>query len=126
MIAKIQLIGLNKAGNETIIESVKARTHSNAIFDDAARITDLFFECPRTLPKSYIQVDLCYNIDGKEITVYTMLPFTWERTNGFCNISFFNNYFLHKVNNAVIESLDRNFIECMVRGKLETINITNL
>ena len=126
MIAKIQLIGLNKAGNETIIESVNARTHSNAIFDAAARITDLFFECPRTLPKYYIQVDLCYNIDGKEITVYTMLPFTWERTNGFCNISFFNNYFLHKVNNAVIESLDRNFIERMVRKELETINITNL
>ena len=84
MIAKIQLIGLNKA------------------------------------------VDLCYHIDGKEITVYTMLPFTWERTNGFCNIYFFNDYFLHKVNNAVIESLDRNFVNRMVREKLETINITNL
>jgi len=131
MKAKIQLLGLMQGGNEKIIETVYAGTHSDAIYIAAEKITDLFFMFPYRntgkFTKYYVKVDLLCNCNDTEIILKTLLPFTWERIDGVgINIFFFNDYFMHKVNNAVIDCLDRNFIESMVRRELEKINITNL
>lgn len=123
MNAKIQLIKLGNNG-EDVLDTVYSNTRKDG--EVAEKITDLFFLFPYRnigkFTKCYIQMELYFSI-GEPIK--TLLPFMWDKgANGSINLFFFNNFFMHKVNNAVIDCLNRHFIEWMVRQELEKINIT--
>lgn len=123
MNAKIQLIKLGKNGEE-VLDTVYSNTRKDG--EVAEKITDLFFMFPYRnighFTKCYIQMELYFYI-GEPIK--TLIPFIWDKgANGSINLFFFNNFFMHKVNNAVIDCLNRNFIEMMVSQELAKINIT--
>lgn len=132
MEAKVQLRGFDTEGNETVFETVYGNSKSYDICRLCEQIVDCFFQIPFRKNNSIkeFQVTLNFFVRDRETEVYlfSQMPFMVEcQENGMFRIYFFGNQmFRGNINKAVIDTIDANFLESIVRTEIEKINITKL
>lgn len=132
MEAKVQLRGFDTKGNEAVFETVYGNSKSYDICNLCEQIVYCFFQIPFRKNNSIkeFQVTLEFFVRDRETEVYlfSQMPFMVEcQENGMFRIYFFGNQmFRGNINKAVIDTIDANFLQSIVRTEIEKINITKL
>lgn len=130
MEAKVQLRGFDSKGNETVFETSYGNSYD--IWKLCEQIVNCFFQIPykknNSIKEFQVTLDFFVRNGETEVHLFSQMPFMVScQENGIFRIYFFGNQmFRGNINNAVIDTIDANFLEMLVRTEIEKINITKL